>query len=1458
MTGSNRLLAPVTAALNIREEYHKDVERRLSAAGLEEDILGQIITDVYAKDDIYFSLNRTFKHISVSFAQFCRTHHPHKDIPTRFIEFRNKNLYEHQAQAIESILNEQTTIISTGTGSGKTESFLVPILHHCLVEKGAPGIKAVILYPLNALANDQIGRIIEAVKGTGIRVGCFVGSTPRTKARTTDNPDELCISRKEMIECPPDILITNYVMLDRLITRPDYRLMFTQSAATLKFLVVDEVHYFRGTKGANLSLLLRRFRALCKQPLVQIGASGTLRSSGGYFPDREKDTIEQFARLIFGNESVQSKGFRLITPVFKPGDQIADFDPLPPTDALSGEAFLADLDKDSARELYKQLSGKELERFLPGFPTTIYQFMCQNSFVAAMRKRLLDGACTFQEFVNIFQLMYRSTYGREPQNPKQVVEAYWSLINYLNHRCPEQKPPLPLVLDYRLHIILGNIGDNLTRCLRCNRYHDGRCPRCRFCSDGLLFKVSKKYPNLCIAYFADQNIFPSRPPARSSLPVLVGALKTDKPTDPSFVLLSIRANLNFETEEESYRLYPLKEGEADITIRISSDKEEMQAVSLSEPRMYWHNVLKVVDGVIVDKKKGIAEKLLGFVDNRERASAIKLRLNDEIAERVLYAWALEQWSGLEEINLVEAFKVLTNAMPTDLDEGDARYNKVLREMPFWFERMLTSLDVYDECKAVVIPPVDLQPDEYELLNIFPQEGAIERSAFKNIDVHSLCYFHLEKHRVSTEFGIGLRTSNERAYTITSMGEQGQNYKELIQRIGSSAIQKMLDNLLAQGIIVQKTTPEGIPFYQLRPAFVSLQLIAKEKRDWKEAFADIECHTADYNDEDRAEIESRFSAIVPQIQALICTPTLEMGVDIRKLNSVLMIGFPPSPANYAQRAGRAGRTDKSRLATIVVLSSPENAHDEYYYAVPKKMIDGEVTPSQFTLTNFALLATHIYAHISAGAASLSLLCDVVKLKQRLQRFLEADELCLRSELQSAYTQLGKYLHYVSMLLLGRLNGDGRNTVEEGYRLGIFPDYGFRGDGLSLLKYERLLRSEDEDRVLTTREPEEAPRKLFPGRIVFCGGKAVKVADNQLVSTYSVENDPAGVPYRLYSSVVADEKEVVHIERRRDPESLYRLSRMLDIEQPLEKLEKVGPLFCSVHLVPQGTLTFINEGIMQQGENYFQALTDHKGEYRFGTRLQREGLLIRFADHILPSNFQANFLAALLRGIPDCFDLDDSELRLARNVNLFPQESFVSYKTSNYFMYGHDKSRLVPFDRIFTNLEEVLKQTLQTLEQCSCGGVGCYLCLFSLNSRMLVGRISPEEARRCLSVFLRQSLLKPTIAPAKQVIVQPDILLRQSMSGNQCRIVVQHNSTGKSEEYTRTNPDEDQNTQIYTALCEVLEREWLAGARTVKITTKQDHIYKQLLGENEVKSGREAFLLMRLALLKWQSWEPERSF
>lgn len=1457
---SDRLLSPITAALNIREEYHKDVEKRLrSIDALGDETLNQIVTDVYAKDDIYFSLNRSYEYINLSFADFCKEQGLHYSLVDRcFPEFGRKKLYKHQAGAIESIYKGQTTIISTGTGSGKTESFLIPILHHCLVQEGIRGIKAIILYPLNALANDQVRRILKAVKSTNIRVGCFVGSTPQKKERTPSDCEEQYISREEIEDGLPDILITNYIMLDRLITKSQHRSMFERSADTLKYIVVDEIHYFRGTKGANLSLLLKRLRLLYKQPPVQIGASGTLRRGGGYFPDSEQDSIERFARLIFGDEAITKNGFQLIEPIFGDLETPKGGEVLPLCDVIEDLPLSPKLDKDMAKRLYQQISGKPLERQpinkLDLENNPIYKFVLQSPFILAIHKKLAEGICTFSDFVDLYGQLYQEAYGREPQNSRAVVKMYCWLIDYLNYRCEVTKEPP--VLDYRLHIILGNVGEALTRCLLCSRYHDGRCPRCRYCGNGLLFRVSKKHPELCIAYLAGQELFPSPPSGRRHFAVLVQvsyeqAQLSNKPLP--HVQLELKPDTL--TEEESYLLRSVDKDGVVISMQLP-EKQALEELLLSEPRLYWHNVLKVIDALVVDSEKHITDKLLGFIDNRERASSIKLRLNDEIADRTLSALAIEEWSSEEGIDLLEAFRRLENKAlsASSSDEDDDTNNAAsgpLKEMPFWFMRMLSYLDEYENWE-VSLRPSAYSPDEHALLSLMLNEGAIDRTSFRKDHTDTLRkHFSLESYRVSTEYGVGLSVTNERGYNIKSLGEHGRDYKEFITKVGSATIQELLINLTSNGVLVHKKTPQDVSFYQLCPEYLLIKTREKSGKSWTNEFATVECHTADHSSESRAEIEVRFSDA--KIQALICTPTLEMGVDIGKLSSVLMIGFPPSPANYAQRAGRAGRSAKSRQATIVVLSSSEDPHDEYYYAIPQHMIDGEVTPPRFTLTNFALLAKHVYAHLAAKEEDLSFLCDPLRLENHIRSFLEHDELQLQNELGEVYAQFGKYLAKDSQLQAKELKGRMAPSIEKGYRLGILPDYGFRSDGLPLVRRSKTAQErEEDDDTLTSRDPEEAPRKLAPGRIVFCGGRAVKVDKNQPEETYRLENDPANKPYRLYRHVVANEEDEVHIEKYRDPESLYRMSRFLDVKKPLEALEMHGPLYCRVYFVDQGSLFFVNEGKLQRKNKLIEPLSDHKGDYRFGTYLERNGLLIRFADHILPPNMKVNFLAALLRGIPSCFDLDDSELRVVQNVQLYPDSEV--YKGTNFFIYGHDESGLVPFRRIFEYIEEVLEKTLSTLESCSSCESGCYLCLFSLNSRVLTGSISRQEAKNCISVFLRRSLLKPHIAPPESVMIQPDSVLTLVVNANQCQIIIQNATTEKP--IVRNNADEDYNTRIYLALQEALEREWSKGARTVKIFTRIEHVRKQLLGENDIDNGREAFLALQLMLLKWQKWEIER--
>jgi len=226
-------------------------------------------------------------------------------LPTGFVP------HAHQAKAFVRLAGEEarSTLVATGTGSGKTECFLLPILEHCRVARaeGQRGIKAIILYPMNALASDQSGRVAkEIVKATGlsgIRAGLYVGDAPaiesQTVAQLSDGSYSVITDRNALRENPPDILLTNYKMLDFLLLRAaDAPLWAHQQPDTLRYLVVDELHTFDGAQGTDLACLIRRLKGRLNAPpgqLVCVGTSATLGDDG-------VSDLLAFAGDVFGEE----------------------------------------------------------------------------------------------------------------------------------------------------------------------------------------------------------------------------------------------------------------------------------------------------------------------------------------------------------------------------------------------------------------------------------------------------------------------------------------------------------------------------------------------------------------------------------------------------------------------------------------------------------------------------------------------------------------------------------------------------------------------------------------------------------------------------------------------------------------------------------------------------------------------------------------------------------------------------------------------------------------------------------------------------------------------------------------------------------------------------------------------------------------------------------------------------
>ena len=203
--------------------------------------------------------------------------------------------YAHQAKAFKRLSgpDKQSTLVATGTGSGKTEAFLWPILDHVRQVKGTRGIKAILTYPMNALASDQAERIAKAVHGIdaleGVRAGLYVGDTPE-EAAFTMGEDHVITNRESMRLDPPDILMTNYKMLDYLLTRPiDRRLWEQNEPDTLQFLVVDELHTFDGAQGTDLACLIRRLKYRLGTPAGSLCCIGTSATLGG--PDEDRDWL---------------------------------------------------------------------------------------------------------------------------------------------------------------------------------------------------------------------------------------------------------------------------------------------------------------------------------------------------------------------------------------------------------------------------------------------------------------------------------------------------------------------------------------------------------------------------------------------------------------------------------------------------------------------------------------------------------------------------------------------------------------------------------------------------------------------------------------------------------------------------------------------------------------------------------------------------------------------------------------------------------------------------------------------------------------------------------------------------------------------------------------------------------------------------------------------------------------
>ncbi len=201
-------------------------------------------------------------------------------------------LYRHQEEAIRSATADRNYVLTTGTGSGKSLAYIIPIVNHVLRSGSGTGVKAIIVYPMNALANSQKEELSKFLDH-----GPWA-ERPVTFERYTGQED---LETREMIlSQPPDILLTNYVMMELILTRHRDRNL-VRALGDLRFLVLDELHSYRERQGADVALLVRRVReASGSASLRCVGTSATLSTEGGH--SERQDRLAEVGSRLFGAE----------------------------------------------------------------------------------------------------------------------------------------------------------------------------------------------------------------------------------------------------------------------------------------------------------------------------------------------------------------------------------------------------------------------------------------------------------------------------------------------------------------------------------------------------------------------------------------------------------------------------------------------------------------------------------------------------------------------------------------------------------------------------------------------------------------------------------------------------------------------------------------------------------------------------------------------------------------------------------------------------------------------------------------------------------------------------------------------------------------------------------------------------------------------------------------------------
>ena len=382
--------------------------------------------------------------------------------------------YVHQALAFERLSSAgdrtpQPTLVTTGTGSGKTECFLLPVLDHCAraALTGQGGIKAILLYPMNALATDQAGRLAAMIADhphlAGIRAGVYLGDNGGNGEMGADH---LIDDRNALRASPPDILLTNYKMLDFLLLRSeDDSLWARNDPSTLQYLVLDEFHTYDGAQGTDVAMLLRRLGARLamatpEHPLGGAAAVGTSATAAG--DPRSQADLLGFASKVFGctfsEESIIGENRLTVDEACKEIDREL------PTPLVGDVVSLPIEDHDALVAAFcTRPAGATDPPEVPADPITLGDSLRAHPLTRAILAETADGLATISAIAESLSVTIPEWNNEHPSDIAEALGRFLSLISLARREVGDRLAPL-FGVDVQLWVrevsrLLRSVGD---------------------------------------------------------------------------------------------------------------------------------------------------------------------------------------------------------------------------------------------------------------------------------------------------------------------------------------------------------------------------------------------------------------------------------------------------------------------------------------------------------------------------------------------------------------------------------------------------------------------------------------------------------------------------------------------------------------------------------------------------------------------------------------------------------------------------------------------------------------------------------------------------------------------------------------------------------------------------------------------------------------------------------------